>query len=107
MFRALSPGAHAAFDNVLATETLTFVCGPQASPSSERVLETVLFTDIVGSTEELSRQGDSRWRHQLDMHDQLVDRTLSKYGGRRAKHTGDGIFALFDGPTKGLGVRWI
>jgi class 3 adenylate cyclase len=64
------------------------------------VLTTVLFTDIVGSTEQLSSQGDSRWRHQLDVHDQLADRTLSKYGGRRAKHTGDGIFALFDGPTK-------
>jgi class 3 adenylate cyclase len=100
VFRALPQGAHAAFDHPLATETLNFVCGPQASPTSERVLATVLFTDIVGSTEELSRQGDSRWRHQLDMHDQLVDRMLSKYGGRRAKHTGDGIFALFDGPTK-------
>jgi class 3 adenylate cyclase len=59
-----------------------------------------LFTDIVGSTEQLGSQGDSRWRHQLDVHDQLVDRTLSKYGGQRTKHTGDGIFAIFDGPTK-------
>ena len=41
-----------------------------------------------------------RWRQQLDVHDQLVDRSLSKYGGRRAKHTGDGVFALFEGPTK-------
>jgi class 3 adenylate cyclase/pimeloyl-ACP methyl ester carboxylesterase len=102
MFRALPPGAHAAFDldDSVATETLKFVCGPRSSPTSERVLATVLFTDIVGSTELLSRQGDSRWRHQLDIHDQMVDRTLSKHGGRRAKHTGDGIFALFDGPTK-------
>jgi class 3 adenylate cyclase len=99
-FRALPPGPHAALDSSLATETLEFVCGPAQSPSSERVLTTVLFTDIVGSTEQLSSQGDSRWRHQLDVHDQLADRTLSKYGGRRAKHTGDGIFALFDGPTK-------
>jgi class 3 adenylate cyclase/pimeloyl-ACP methyl ester carboxylesterase len=102
VFRALPPGAHGDFDidDSIATETLSFVCGPMSSPTSERVLATVLFTDIVGSTEQLSKQGDSRWRHQLDVHDQLVDRSLSKYGGRRAKHTGDGIFALFDGPTK-------
>jgi hypothetical protein len=55
------------------------VCGPLSSPTNERVLATVLFTDIVGSTEQLSSQGDSRWRHQLDVHDQLVDRSLSKY----------------------------
>jgi class 3 adenylate cyclase/pimeloyl-ACP methyl ester carboxylesterase len=101
-FRALPPGAHAAFDidDSLATETLNFVCGPLNPSTSERVLATVLFTDIVGSTEQLSKQGDSRWRHQLDVHDQIVDRSLSRYGGRRAKHTGDGIFAIFDGPTK-------
>ena len=64
------------------------------------MLATVLFTDIVGSTEQLSSRGDSEWRLQLDVHDRLVDRTLSHYGGRRAKHTGDGVFALFDGPTK-------
>jgi class 3 adenylate cyclase/pimeloyl-ACP methyl ester carboxylesterase len=102
VFRALPSGAHGDFDidDSLATETLTFVGGPLSSPTSERVLATVLFTDIVGSTEQLSSQGDSRWRHQLDVHDQLVDRSLSKYGGRRAKHTGDGVFALFEGPTK-------
>jgi class 3 adenylate cyclase/pimeloyl-ACP methyl ester carboxylesterase len=102
LFRALPPGAHGDLDidDSLATETLTFLCGAQSSPTSERVLATVLFTDIVGSTEQLSSQGDSRWRHQLDIHDQLIDRSLSKYGGRRAKHTGDGVFALFDGPTK-------
>lgn len=99
-FRALPPGPHAALDSSLATEALEFVCGAAQSRTSERVLTTVLFTDIVGSTEQLSSQGDSRWRHQLDVHDQLADRTLAKYGGRRAKHTGDGIFALFDGPTK-------
>jgi hypothetical protein len=44
--------------------------------------------------------GDAHWRHELDVHDMLVDRLLGKYGGRRAKHTGDGVFALFEGPTK-------
>lgn len=101
-FRALPPGAHGDFDidDSIATETLSFVCGHAKSPKSERVLATVLFTDIVGSTEQLSRHGDSRWRRELDIHDKMIDRSLSRYGGRRAKHTGDGIFAVFDGPTK-------
>jgi len=64
------------------------------------VVKTVLFTDIVSSTELLSARGDARWRRQLDAHDKAVDWLVEKYGGRRAKHTGDGVFALFDGPTK-------
>ena len=102
-FRALPPGPHAAFDSALAAEALGFLCGQVNAPVSERVLATVLFTDIVGSTEQLSSQGDSGWRHQLDVHDQVIDRLLSKYGGRRSKHTGDGIFALFD-PHEGDAV---
>ena len=66
----------------------------------ERLLKTVLFTDIVSSTELLSTRGDAQWRHELDAHDKLVDRVLLKYSGNRVKHTGDGVFALFDGPTK-------
>ena len=73
----------------MASAILDFACG--ASPeTSERVLSTVMFTDIVSSTELLSAQGDAHWRHELDAHDRLVDRLLSKYGGQRAKHTGDG-----------------
>lgn len=64
------------------------------------MLSTVFFTDIVSSTQLLSAHGDAHWRHELDAHDRVVDSLLSKYGGRRAKHTGDGVFALFDGPTK-------
>lgn len=102
VFRALPPGAHAAFDidDSLAAETLAFVCGDTQPTINERVLKTVMFTDIVGSTEQAVAAGDSHWRHQLDAHDELVDRLLSEYGGEREKHTGDGIFALFDGPTK-------
>ena len=79
---------------------LEFVRQRPGSTAGERILTTVLFTDIVGSTEQLSAQGDERWRHQLDIHDALVETLLAKYGGKCAKHTGDGIFALFDGPTK-------
>ena len=64
-----------------------------------------MFSDIVGSTELLSVHGDAHWRHELDAHDGLVDNLLSRYGGRRAKHTGDGgVFALFDGPTVSSGM---
>ena len=88
-FRELPPGPHGLFDDAMASAILDFVCG--ASPeTSERVLSTVMFTDIVSSTELLSAQGDAHWRHELDAHDRLVDRLLSKYGGQRAKHTGDG-----------------
>jgi class 3 adenylate cyclase len=81
-------------------ETERFVTGVGGLAEPERILTTVLFTDIVGSTELLSAHGDAHWRHRLDAHDRLIDTLLSKYGGRQANHTGDGVFALFDGPTK-------
>ncbi len=100
--RELPPGEHYASDLLdLFPETVLKFVGQQADAiPAERVLSTVLFTDIVGSTELLAAQGDEHWRRHLDDHDRLVDRVLARYGGRRAKHTGDGVFALFDGPTK-------
>ena len=77
----LSPGPHAQLDDELASAILDFVCEQPTSHTNERVLMTVLFTDIVGSTEQLSAHGDSRWRHQLDTHDRLVAKVLSRYGG--------------------------
>lgn len=99
-FLALPPGPHAQMDDVLAAEVVKFARGAPPEEPSERLLSTVLFTDIVGSTERVSAQGDAQWRHQLDAHDKLADWLIDKYGGRRVKHTGDGLFALFDGPTK-------
>lgn len=98
----LPPGSHALFDIVdtLVPSILEFVCLKPSEPIDERILKTVLFTDIVSSTERLSVHGDARWRQQLDVHDKVIDSLLEKYGGHRAKHTGDGVFALFDGPTK-------
>lgn len=100
--RELPPGEHYAVDlvDLLPRLTLEFVGRQADAIPAERVLSTVLFTDIVGSTEMLAAQGDDHWRRRLDDHDRLVDAVLARYGGRRAKHTGDGIFALFDGPTK-------
>lgn len=101
-FRLMAPGPHTPFDIVdeLADEMFDFFFGEPGAAVDERVLKTVLFTDIVSSTEKLSAVGDSAWRQQLDHHDRVVDDVLSRYGGTRAKHTGDGIFALFDAPTK-------
>jgi class 3 adenylate cyclase/pimeloyl-ACP methyl ester carboxylesterase len=101
-FQPLPPGPHGPFDIVaqVAPLVVEFVCEKPSERADERILKTVLFTDIVGSTEQLSVHGDAPWRRQLDAHDKVVDWLLAKYGGHRAKHTGDGVFALFDGPTK-------
>lgn len=101
-FHAFPPGPHNGADIIddLVLQTLNFVCDAPPAHLEERVLKTVMFTDIVGSTEKLSAHGDAYWRHQLDSHDSLFEHVLSQYGGIRANHTGDGIFALFDSPTK-------
>jgi pimeloyl-ACP methyl ester carboxylesterase len=99
-FLELPAGPHALMDDALVAQLVKFARGAPAEDPNERVLATVLFTDIVSSTEQLVAQGDTHWRHQLDAHDKVVDWLLEKYGGRRVKHTGDGIFALFDGPTR-------
>jgi class 3 adenylate cyclase len=101
-FHSLRAGSHNGFDilDELSEQVLAFISDNPSAPIDERVLKTVLFTDIVGSTEKLSAHGDAHWRSQLNNHDSVVDYTLAKYGGFRANHTGDGVFALFDAPTK-------
>jgi len=100
-FHTYAPGPHNAFDIIaeMADTCIEFVCGTAGATADERVVKTVMFTDIVGSTAQLSALGDARWRSQLDIHDQTVERALDRYGGVRENHTGDGYFALFDGPT--------
>jgi len=95
-------GPHTPFDIVdeLAREMLAFFTEDPGSSADERVLKTMLFTDIVGSTNLLSTVGDSAWRQQLDGHDRLVDEIVDRHGGARVNHTGDGVFAVFDAPTK-------
>jgi class 3 adenylate cyclase len=67
-----------------------------------RLLATVLFTDIVGSTERAQEAGDRRWRELLDAHDQAARRLVAREGGRRIKSTGDGVLAVFDGPGRAI-----
>jgi class 3 adenylate cyclase/pimeloyl-ACP methyl ester carboxylesterase len=71
-------------------------------PRLERVLATVLFTDIVDSTATASRLGDHEWRSLLDDHDRITARCVARYGGNRVKSTGDGVLATFDGPARAL-----
>jgi class 3 adenylate cyclase len=67
-----------------------------------RVLATVLFTDIVGSTELAARLGDRRWRERLDDHDRIVTQLVERARGSLVKHTGDGVLATFDGPARAV-----
>jgi class 3 adenylate cyclase len=66
------------------------------------MLATVLFTDIVGSTEHASILGDRSWNDLLENHDRAVERQLRRYGGRLVKGTGDGVLAIFDGPARAV-----
>lgn len=68
----------------------------------ERVLATVLFTDIVDSTVRAAGLGDRAWRQVLDRHDEISRSTVSEWGGRLVKGTGDGMLATFDAPARGL-----
>lgn len=75
---------------------------PAAVADPDRVLATVLLTDIVGSTEKAVALGDASWRGVLDRHDAIAERTVTAVGGRVVKSTGDGILAVFDAPGRAL-----
>jgi class 3 adenylate cyclase len=79
-----------------------FVTGSLHGHRPDRMLTTVLFTDIVGSTELASRLGDARWRDRLTAHDSLVRSGIRDHGGREVKRTGDGFLATFDGPARAI-----
>lgn len=70
--------------------------------SGDRILATVLFTDIVGSTQTLERIGDAAWAERLAQHNELMQFELDRYRGREIKRTGDGIMAVFDGPARAV-----
>jgi class 3 adenylate cyclase len=79
-----------------------FLSEPGVDAAHDRPLATVLFTDIVGSTEQLAARGDNAWRHMLDSHDDTVDHLVATYRGRLVKHLGDGVLATFDGPARAV-----
>jgi class 3 adenylate cyclase len=100
------PGADTLFWAGETTEMLDeieqFLTGARRGPPTDRVLATVLFTDIVRSTESLAGMGDRSWRELLDRHDAMVGRQIDRFGGRRVKSTGDGALAVFDGPARAV-----
>jgi class 3 adenylate cyclase/pimeloyl-ACP methyl ester carboxylesterase len=79
-----------------------FLTGIRRGAPSHRVLATVLFTDIVDSTQRAEELGDRKWRALLDVHDDLAARSVESQGGRVVKSTGDGILATFDGPGRAI-----
>ena len=83
-------------------EVEEFLTGTRASRASDRVLATVLFTDIVGSTEHALARGDLRWRELLGEHDRLVRDAVQRFRGRTVKGLGDGVLATFDGPARAI-----
>ena len=85
-----------------APEIAQFLTGTRQSFEVDRVLTSVLFTDIVGSTERAASMGDQRWRSVLDSHDRLVREQLRHFRGREIKTTGDGFLASFDGPARAI-----
>lgn len=83
-------------------EVQEFLTGVRPAPEPDRVLSTVMFTDIVDSTRRAVELGDHRWREFLADHDSIVRRELSTHRGREVKTTGDGFLATFDGPARGI-----
>src|SRR5207249_5000813 len=79
-----------------------FLTGSTHGPEPDRVLATVLFTDIVSSTDTAARMGDRQWRASLDAHDAAIRQELKRYRGTEVKTTGDGFLATFDGPARAI-----
>ena len=89
------------FDRIL-TEVEEFLTGTHHVAEPDRVLATVLFTDIVASTKRLADMGDQRWRDLLEDHYRLARSELAHHRGREVKTTGDGLLATFDGPARAI-----
>jgi class 3 adenylate cyclase len=87
----------------LSATIAEFLTGVRPAPPTNRVLATVMFTDIVSSTETVVEVGDDQWRRLLDIHDETVRVELAKADGREVKHTGDGFLAAFGGPARAIG----
>jgi class 3 adenylate cyclase len=94
--------ANPAANDVLVEETNRFLGRLGPSPPADRVLATVLFTDIVGSTERAAELGDGVWKRVLERHHALVRRQLASFRGDEVDTAGDGFFATFDGPARAI-----
>ena len=88
--------------DAIVDEVEAFLTGQRHRPSLDRILSTVLFTDIVGSTQRLAELGDARWADLLAQHDDLARREIERHRGRYIDSTGDGLLATFDGPARAV-----
>jgi class 3 adenylate cyclase len=86
----------------VAGEMEEFLTGARHAREPDRVLATVLFTDIVGSTERAAELGDARWRTVLERHGEVTRSELARFGGREVKSIGDGFLATFEGPARAI-----
>jgi class 3 adenylate cyclase len=89
-------------EDAVADEIQHFLTGMRPAVVSDRVLATVLFTDIVSSTERAAELGDGAWRALLERHDALVREEVERHRGRFVKSLGDGALAVFDGPSRAI-----
>jgi class 3 adenylate cyclase len=83
-------------------EIQEFLVGVRPTPEPNRVLATIMFTDIVGSTERAAALGDRRWQDVLESHNALVRREFERFRGREVSTAGDGFLATFDGPARAI-----
>ena len=94
---------------VVLDEVEEFLTGVRPKPSTDRVLATILFTDLVGSTRRATEMGDAAWAELLGRHDAAIRAELERFGGEEIDTAGDGFLALFDGPARairgGLAIR--
>jgi pimeloyl-ACP methyl ester carboxylesterase len=88
--------------NAIIDEIEEFLTGIRRAPEPDRVLSTVMFTDIVGSTEQLARIGDGPWKDLLARHDELAKAEIQQARGTYVDSAGDGVFATFDGPARAV-----
>ncbi|MBA2326893.1 MAG: adenylate/guanylate cyclase domain-containing protein [Actinobacteria bacterium] len=88
--------------DVVIEEIREFLTGVRVAPEPDRVLATVMFTDVARSTERAASLGDRRWKELLDDHDAAIRRQLEAFRGREVKTTGDGFLATFDGPARAI-----
>ena len=86
----------------MAPEVREFLLGDEHEPDLDRMLATVLFTDIVSSTERTASVGDHAWRRLLDEHDRIARHEIGRFRGQLVNTTGDGLLATFDGPARGI-----
>jgi class 3 adenylate cyclase len=86
----------------LLDEVEEFITGVRGGADAERVLATIMFTDIVGSTQRAAALGDDRWRDLLDNHDRIVRHELGRFGGREVNTAGDGLLATFTSPSAAI-----